>query len=739
MARPAIARPRDSSAAAVAYTPLAAPENAPSQIQDEPEVAKKERSLWARLGTYHILILGLGSIVLIIAVIPLAWLWTESMATATGREPSSAWFVVIEANWTTRIVTICTAILRAVVTAQASVATAMFGGVILERVGAPLRDGPFYSTVRALSGSPISLLWTPSLPLRKTALSILVVILIVLEVLVTIAAQFLSTLLVADFGNGAFTQANNVTNIRLLNDTQSTPLGAWWAMPPVAGWTFAEQSEPPTSGSKYDDTGHTYHTFLPYLEATQRNSLRRFRGPVPIVDHRVVCVQPVLRDLHLLAYYDAYSRLTGKINIANDTYPMLKGTESQYDLPFTCALPNSKSTTTPEQRATSLCWPNANIEWEVLLEDPIVTPESVSTRGYLKPGYPQASTMFMLLDLVSLPTVPLASTEEARVVGNNDTDSPWVMVGNGTDVPTVRVTACSTNLGVDTFTAEIHSNWEASEPTMSWNQSTLSYSTESTRTQLGAVRPRQPLNDRGVLALAPRSDWQTSFSYEEISASYYAGNFSSPNITSSMFRAANAWTFTAAFAGSIGIPQNSFTDRMGSANPGMILSWLAGSDISSAHQSYVRLFQDTLKQTQSPAVALQALLTLFCQIVYYEKLPRLGATETAETAFLHAAVIPTRWTGFGVGMGLLFTHWVVMAIVVGLFARYTRHSLLGNHWQAVSQVYSKDTVPVLEMAGQMNDEEVERWVKHEERGGELYSVALDEGERRVALSVKRSD
>lgn len=69
-----------------------------------------------------------------------------------------------------------------------------------------------------------------------------------------------------------------------------------------------------------------------------------------------------------------------------------------------------------------------------------------------------------------------------------------------------------------------------------------------------------------------------------------------------------------------------------------------------------------------------------------------------------------------------------MAIVVGLFARYTRHSLLGNHWQVVSQVYSKDTVAVLEMADQMKDQEVERWVKRKERGEELYSVALDERE-----------
>ncbi|KAF4771281.1 hypothetical protein HAV15_012418 [Penicillium sp. str.  len=194
----------------------------------------------------------------------------------------------------------------------------MFAGIILERVGSPLVDGPFYSTVRVLSGSPTNLLWTPSLPLRGTGLSVLVVTLIVLEVSVTIAAQFLSTLLVADFGNGTYTQTSNATNIRLLNYTRDPFLGPWWSMPPVAGWTFAEQSEPPIAGPKYDDTGHTYRAFLPYLEAAQRKSLRHFRGPVPISDQRVVCVQPTLRDLRLDALSPTFPRLSGQIAIANE-------------------------------------------------------------------------------------------------------------------------------------------------------------------------------------------------------------------------------------------------------------------------------------------------------------------------------------------------------------------------------------------------------------------------------------
>lgn len=210
------------------------------------------------------------------------------MGAATGREPSSTWIAVVKADWTTRIVTICTAILRTVVTMQASLATAMFAGIILERIGASLVDGPFYSITRALNGSPSNLLWTPSLPLRGTALSTVIVALILVEVTVTMGLQFLSTLLVADFGNGAYTEVSNATNLRILNDTHMA-LGAWWSMPPAAGWTFAEQSDPFVTGAIYHDTGHTYRAFLPYTEAVQRTSLRHFRGPTPIMDQRVAC------------------------------------------------------------------------------------------------------------------------------------------------------------------------------------------------------------------------------------------------------------------------------------------------------------------------------------------------------------------------------------------------------------------------------------------------------------------
>lgn len=68
------------------------------------------------------------------------------------------------------------------------------------------------------------------------------------------------------------------------------------------------------------------------------------------------------------------------------------------------------------------------------------------------------------------------------------------------------------------------------------------YDTESMRTQLGVVRPGQPLNHRGVLALGPRSDWQSLFSDPVIPTSILNVSDTKPLKFRSP-RASKAWSF----------------------------------------------------------------------------------------------------------------------------------------------------------------------------------------------------
>ncbi|KID78771.1 uncharacterized protein G6M90_00g026770 [Metarhizium brunneum] len=236
----------------------------------------------------------------------------------------------------------------------------------------------------------------------------------------------------------------------------------------------------------------------------------------------------------------------------------------------------------------------------------------------------------MLLDLVSPAAISVGEAQHVRTIGSNDTaGSPWTMVGNGTDAPVLRVTACMANLGVDTFIADLHSNWDGLEPPVSWDLSAERYNQHHGRAR----------------SAGPRSDWQSFLPKYELPS-----NISSI-VNFTVLPPGGVWTFTRALASSLQNPQSTdFTSVHSNqtADRGVILYRYENN----AHEAHSSLFQDTLNQTQSPAVALQALLTRICQMVYYEKLPRLNESGHAETAFSHVTVLPTRWTGFGVGMGL---------------------------------------------------------------------------------------
>ena len=98
---------------------------------------------------------------------------------------------------------------------------------------------------------------------------------------------------------------------------------------------------------------------------------------------------------------------------------------------------------------------------------------------------------------------------------------------------------------------------------------------------------------------------------------------------------------------------------------------------------HIALIQDTLRLTKSPAIALQALLTRVCQMIYYDRLGRVPVIGSATTGFSTSVLILVRWIGF-VGTAIIIsTHLCVILITTLLFAgmRANRSSgIRGRRW-----------------------------------------------------------
>ncbi|KAL4912117.1 hypothetical protein BDW62DRAFT_195409 [Aspergillus aurantiobrunneus] len=677
------------------YIPLA-PQNPSTESQhDEPAYEKpgsKPRNVRQRMGPIAALALIPGSALLLFPVAVLTLIWKESMRASTGAEPHTLWLDITNAGWISRLVTISTAVMRFIVAIQTSQVTAMLASIVLESVGTPLLYAPFYSTVRAAKNAPIDFLLATWLRGQRSFLSFFVWILIITQILTTVASQFLSTLLISDLTNDSFTNRNNSIQVPLV--TRGTPSASarWWSMPPSSSWAFGELSDPFSAGPGYHDTGHTYHAFLPFQNETQRTQLREYRGPAPVTDYRVVCMNPSLMNISYTRQEGLVPQLSGQIAVDYASYPMLRNATNPRYINFACALPMTVNRPNGE---TALCAPGELTDGTVVLQDPIVPGIFNYTLAATYADVPSGA-MVILLDVVSLASTP--TTGGANNLQLLHSDGPWAVINNGSDAEFVRVTACTTNLVSKTFSLGMQSSEDRHEPQVSWDRDSGRYDTTNTRRQLGLSSTPDTLNERGLLSLEPRSQWTNyTIDIETLNTSLVGDYLPDP------------LSFTSPLLSALPVPYQQFLSANATRNnAGLILSESYTVGVGHAHLLHVHHFQDTLRDTGSPALALQSLVIRSSQMDYYANLVKFPPAEPLQAAFAVTALMPSRWTGFTISMAIVATHLAVVIITMSLFSMYTRTSLIGNYWQALSHLVSEDTLPVLKSAGSMTDEDVGR-------------------------------
>ncbi|KAL3486979.1 hypothetical protein BJX62DRAFT_241463 [Aspergillus germanicus] len=660
------------------YIPLPNRTHTTTASPDEPKDLKiKKRSPWTRIGILGASILLPLSLVTLLPVAILSVLWTQSANALAGGNPQTPWINALNRGWLTGVVTICTAVIRIIVALQVSQTTAMLAAVILEAeaVGTPLLHLPFFSMVRALSTTPNNLLYPFRLQPGKSFLSFCICLLVILEALLLVASQFLSTLLVSDFGDGTFILPSNTTTFPLI--PHDSPILSWWSVPPSAAWTFGELLEPFVSGPSYHDTGHTYRAIPLFETESERVSLREYTGFAPVMDNRVVCVAPRLWDVYIDRMSSSTNtRIWGTSEIGDENYPQIfRERNDTFLLEFDCPVPLGGDQGNNGGEST-LCAPYSPVGNP---SDPLIGSDMAE--------------IFLIFDVISREALTAGAPLE-QAVNVTGTDGPWtVLNGDGREdgADAVRITACVVDTEADTFRVEMHRSWDGIEPRMSWDRERSGYSTSDIRRQLGLSLSPAPLEERGLLSLSPRDQW-TRYTHPD-----------------SPYNGTHKWSFlsTLPAADTHPIGQNKT-----SQNPAIKLSLLAERDaLDNAHLTHVHLFQDTLRETGSPALAAQALVTRSFQMAYYEQLPRLEPTLDVEVAFAVTRTTPVRWTGFGVVMGIVAGHLGVTGVILGLFLVYTRTSLVGETWFGVSEVVAGGVVPVhvLEGTHGMKDAEIEKW------------------------------
>lgn len=155
------------------------------------------------------------------------------------------------------------------------------------------------------------------------------------------------------------------------------------------------------------------------------------------------------------------------------------------------------------------------------------------------------------------------------------------------------------------------------------------------------------------------------------------------------------------------------------------------------HPYYSILLQEAVNTTGNPAQSLDSLFTALTLTMYSDALAGFDFGGVAAMVFSTMVVLPGRWTGLVIVAYLLVATYACFIILSFQYLRVRQHTMLGNSWYAVVQLYSLEMRTVFQSASRLRDSEVE--VMLENRGlldGEaVFAQGL--GDDHVELVRKR--
>lgn len=256
------------------------------------------------------------------------------------------------------------------------------------------------------------------------------------------------------------------------------------------------------------------------------------------------------------------------------------------------------------------------------------------------------------------------------------------------------ITACTTAFRQEHLNISSSRKSNRTEPLIGWDTVGKKFNTLDIRQQLQATEDKLSEEDRGI------------FSLEILQKNHTSDGLS-----------AFQQTWEVPFMGS---------------NSSLALcqycTWY-GDRHSDAAQSAI--FQDILQQTSQPAMALQAYWTIIYSMYYYVQAGQfdLGAPATITTFVLRFQ--PSTHRGFIVYSIIIMVHLVLILFITSLFLASKRQTLLSNSWQAITQIVSMETAPILEFADRATDSEFSEWIK--KRGKDGSSFGITEGESGMRL------
>lgn len=692
----------------------------PAIGKDDPKDPSPLLSFKESLGFMGLLSI-IGGHVGILAIIGfLIFLWCGYGPAPEAALATYVWRQIALNDWMPQTITLCSLVLRVIVSVQSTVCTSMIAALIIEKRSAPRSQAARFSILRSVNDGPRKLVEMMLSSKTGAMLRHIEFWLAILMTVITLGLQFSSTILLFD-----------VRNFRIVGDVSKTQvpsllsyreddfvfglLGGAFAssIPTYAVFAEAPSNSDATPDSHgFSDTGLVQRGFLPVVGSDNRTSLRQFHGNMMTMNSRVSCMRPLIDAHHVFLESDGTMShfVIGRLQYAASLQVAQASSELPCDSPecqdlyFQCPIP--LSTDREDQNWVSLPCLVGGVGGQLWETD-------------LNPKWDSADKAWSMNSSIHLIiTTNMRRNDSANLptegsMGLGDPYQEWQSYELVPD-RRINITMCFSAANLARKSVHVVTQDVLSEPTVNWSLTSIQYDTSGIQRLMGIDSPHAQ-EERGVLTMdilgEPDDGPPDSIAHSMIILDPEGLNeyHSIGNLTD---RLLELLVFT------------SLTQNM-VVNASTVLCYSCDANGYLVHPIFAMLFSSVIAETNRAANALQSYMTTIGWSLYDSYLNSLGVRQQAEMATTKMVQTPGSCSHNGCGgfiavITLVGIHLVYVVVIVMLYVTQIRYSLYDNVWHTVSQIVGNELMDILGLTNNMGDKAAKPCFE----GGGDYHVKL---------------
>ena len=649
-----------------------------------------------------------GQTLLLVLIGFLTFLWSAHGSALEAANAPPLWSRIAIRGWMIQTITLCSLVIRLVVSAQSMICTSMVAALSLEKSFVRKSQAPWFSVMRSINDGPRHLLKLIIVSRTTRVLRHTEFWLILFVAITALGLQFTSTILLSDMHDSVIVGDINPTSVNSLilynNDTEvvSSMDELWIQLPPV----YAAYGEAPSksdvtpNAAGYSDTGVIQRGFLPLPGSRERIAVRSYVGNAIVMDSRVTCMRPRISRLRI-NNSDVMGGISGTLQYRStlrDAKIDTDGLVSYPDEDFTCMLGQTTEYSTKRPERYKDYWMSSFCLLGVG-RDAYTAGEETQWNMTNDPWSQDAKAWLIFATNIRKSGGHRDLLDKGRLSFEADTaGQEWASIKEPT-LWALNITLCFSMYNFERNRVNMSTSGVVREPSVSWSLVNEFHDTRDVQNYLTRATSGGDLRERNILELnvlgAPDDGDPAS---PANSMTSFRKSISNTTMTvADLTLALLQWKF---YGAHIHDPNTTFN--------GCHDCYIRGV---TTHPEFGMLFSDIISKTGRAAVALQSFMTILATTIYENYMESLHGQQEALIAMTMHVAVPgpcstNKCSGLISVTVLVVTHLLCTATLTALYVRRVRYSRYANVWHAVSQLVSEESRALLDEGNSASDKSV---------------------------------